>query len=501
MAKVDREELLAVLSDAAPALAKTGTIKERAHYWIDGSKVTSYDGGLGIQLKLPIDTGLHCGLPGKTLTDLLKTSSIVEVELTSKGDDVVLKLGKARMTLAALDPDRDSWPFPKTGKGDGVSIELTEALLASLGKLMFVKPSKQEHPLHGGVVVLPDNKGMVLLVTDSKTIAQCAVDQKNVDCDNVLLPWAFVRALLDLVKPGAILCVTDDYLMVEQGSTRVCSNKLEFPTDYDVAERVDFYLDAVEKLAPIELPGEIKLMLDRARILAGGEVPKVEVGVDGSKLSVSGSWPLGAIDEELTLKKAAKNAATVLFDANLIDRGLAHVKSFKLTSDLFAFYGEGSDDFLYLVAPLQMGAKKETAEGEAMETEKKPRSKKTKASAAEEEGDKPRKPNKDAAEDEDLPSTGRRRSRDAEASEGDADGSEEPEEQEERSSRRRSRDKDEEEPEEQEDRSSRRRSRDKDEDEEGEPEERSSRRRSRDKDEEEPEEQEERSTRRSRRAA
>src|SRR5687767_12853360 len=106
--KFDREELLSSLADASPALAKTDTIPGLDHFWFDGKYVYAYDGGLGVRVPLKLD--LECGLPGKTLLELLKTSALKEVEIEAPKRDATIKMGKSSVTMVTMDLDKMGWP-------------------------------------------------------------------------------------------------------------------------------------------------------------------------------------------------------------------------------------------------------------------------------------------------------------------------------------------------------------------------------------------------------
>ena len=348
----DREELASTLADASPALAKSksATIPGLDHYWFDGDYVYAYDGGLGV--RLVCRTELDCGLPGRVLLELLRTSALKLVSIADpEKKDVVLQLGKSRVKLASLDPDRSAWRFPSSGnkaKAQG-TLTLTEEVLAAISRVSFVRaaPSKETTPraVDNGVTVVPQKNALEFYATDAGSIARTVVGGNPPKAlPRFIAPWAFVDRFLQLAAPGAALHVLEDCLMVESKGVQICSNLLELPPEPDLPVLMARHLRD-EDDPVVELPSGLQAVLDRATILAGQEQALVTVSTEGKALILRGRYGLGSLDEELPLKVKVP-PASAKFRAHMIRRGLGQAKTFMLSPQAIVL--DDGADFVYV---------------------------------------------------------------------------------------------------------------------------------------------------------
>jgi DNA polymerase III sliding clamp (beta) subunit (PCNA family) len=360
----DREELLSVLADGAPALNRTSEIPGLDHFWFDGTYVEAYNGGLGIQLKLKTD--LDCGLPGKPLLDLLRTSALKEVDIEGgDGKPIVIKMGRSRVTLASLPSDRNPWGFMPPSKAKSQpSIILSAELQSAFTRVSFVhRLSKPTQIVHNGITVLVAKDGLELYATDSKSMARTTVKVKPPKAlPDFIAPWGFVERVLTLVEPDSALYVMDDCLMAVGKNTLVCSNVMELPEHPDLGKTMDAF--DTDDLA-VEIPAGLPSVLDRALILAGGaEEPKITIESNGKGLSVHGKYPLGQVDEQFALKSDLEKEEGV-FRSDLVRRGLGVAKTITITSKVLVLR---DDDLLYVVSAMQ-AAKKDKPKASRREKE------------------------------------------------------------------------------------------------------------------------------------
>lgn len=349
----EREELLSVLSDARAALGDSkGIIPELSHFWFDSKYVYAYDGGLGIRLGLK--TELDCGVPGKLLLDILRTSALKQVSLEIVKSNLVVHLGKSKVTIATLPGDRNPWEFPdelprKTVK----ALVLTERIIEALELVSFVKTSKADKTItpkviHLGVTFIPQKSVLELYTTDSRGMAQAVVEERPAtDVPTFLAPWEFVDQVLKLIEPGATLHVLDKCLMVGMPGTLICSNLLELPEAPDLPKTLDRLLSDLPDA--IALPAGIQPILDRANILAGSDDPTLTFVVKDSTLQIQGKYQSGALDEKLPVK-GKMPAVTTKLDAGLLVRGLGKTDTFALGKKAMVLYG--GDNFLYVMAAI-----------------------------------------------------------------------------------------------------------------------------------------------------
>ena len=412
----EREELQSALKDASPALARTPEIPGLECFWFDGKHVYAYNGGLGVRIKLKAD--LDCGLPGKTLMDLIGTSALKQIELDEKDDgDATLKMGKSRVNLAAKAGDKNPWGFPESPeKANNVvdELELTEDVFAAFTKVSFARLSgKPLTAVHNGISVIPSKGTLEFYATDSNSMARLALEVKvGKDLPNFIAPWEFVDRFLALLEPGDMLYVLEDCLVAVGDRAMVCSNLLEFPDHPDMPKTVDELLKDEPLMA--DLPDGLQSVLDRASILSRDkEGAPVKITTSANRLKIEGKYGLGAVSEDLTLKGKV-DAGEASFRAHLIGRGLRHAKTIGMAGSGVLVLKDG-DEFVYLVSSIaepKESKKKRSAdiEDDAEEEAKETKVERRKSKPREDE-DEPRKRRRD--EDEDKPAR-RRRTRDQE---------------------------------------------------------------------------------------
>lgn len=346
----DREELLSALADASPALARTSTIPGLDHFWFDGDFVYAYDGGLGVRVAFKSE--LECGLPGKALLDLLKTSALKQVDMSFDKSDVVIAMGRSKINVVSLDNARSAWAFPLPGKkttdaAQGILV-LSEAVLEAITRVSFARLSgKATRVVENGVTVVPQKSTVEFYATDSASLARTLVKEKvDQDMPRFVAPWAFVDRFLELAEPGAKLLVMEDCLMVESKGVLICSNLLELPDDPDLPKAMAPHLRDKEDEV-VELPLGLQSVLDRAMILSGQEEAVVTFTAEGKLLVLEGRYGLGHLEEELPVKGKMPEV-TAKFPAHLVRRALGQAKTIMLSSKAMVL--DDGVDFVYVLA-------------------------------------------------------------------------------------------------------------------------------------------------------
>jgi len=347
----DREELLAALVNASPALANNFTIPGLDHFWFDGDFVYAYDGGLGVRVAFKSELG--CGLPGKVLLDLLKTSALKQVDMEFDKKDVVLKMGKSKVKLSSLGSDCSAWAFPSPSKkvfdkALGI-LPLTEAVMEAITRVSFARMSgKPKRVIENGVTVIPQRGVVEFYATDSASIARAVVEEDvDKDLPSFILPWPFVDQLLELVEPGASLHVLDDCLMVVGKGVLVCSHTLELGENNGALPTTISPYVRDEGDVVVDIPGGLQAVLDRAMILSGQKETLVSLSVEGKLLIVEGKYGLGSLYEELPIKGKLSEVSTD-FPAHLVRRGLSQAKNILLSTRAMVL--DDGSDFVYVLA-------------------------------------------------------------------------------------------------------------------------------------------------------
>lgn len=343
--KTDREKLTATLARLKPAIKNGGLLLEMSHIWFAGSGAYAFNGELGIRVGL--DSGLECGVPGDVLLNLLGTSSLPEASLDQTDAGLTLRLGKSTSKLAAMSLDRGMWPFPKSKKGDESGEELTKGLLEALARVLVVEAKQAVARVeHKGVLVYESKKGAALCATDSASLALARTDAKLGEAAGRLVPYALAEQVVRSCAAGDRVVFKDDYLAATASSVAL------FHRGVDASDAQDV-LAVAEKLAakhpePVPIPHGFGIALERAAILDSGEDTVVGVELEGATLRVLGKYKHGELDERITIKGGEHPPARGRFLVKLLQRGLKGVKTMSVDDQALIMHdGPG---FMYAVA-------------------------------------------------------------------------------------------------------------------------------------------------------
>lgn len=342
---LNRDALSKALARVAPAVSRGGLVQAMTHYWFTPDEVRGYDGGLGIRLRY--QTGLNCGV-SQALSKLLATSPLSEVELVYEAENhqVRLKMGRSVSKLSALDSDARVWPYPEEPSASVKALPVEGALLEALRQVMFVRVGAPTRVEHFGVTIVPTKRELFLFTTDSISMARARVPMKDTSAleTTALLPRALVEQLVGAGVDSAKLYAQPECLIVLSEDIDLYSNVLDLSSSDDLAD----VFNRITRDLPdaVEIPAGFAAALERAEILAGQADPYVSLAFEGEKLTVSGSYPFGSLNEELELS-AAHPTVTLKVEAPRVRRGLAHSTELSASERLLQL-GDG-DTFAYIV--------------------------------------------------------------------------------------------------------------------------------------------------------
>lgn len=350
MTTFNRAELLETLSQCRLALGTDVTIPELGHFWFNGKSVYAYTGKhLGVRHALPSE--LACGIPGRPLVDLLKTSSLKSVSLDQTKGGVVLQMGKQKVPLATLPIDRLVWPFPKVLPKKG-GLVLSDGLLDAFTRLQFVKLSKQTLTIHHGVLVQVGHEAINCYATDSYSVAQEIIKTRSVSMPEFILSWDMVTALCTMLagQSGPKLWLLNDCIVAGRAGVTIASSLLETHSPSGEKQIPDLPKVMKDRFNGKlqELPKGFAITLERAAILAGASEPTVKTSIDKGVMSLHGKWAIGAVNESIELSGRVESVPETRFQANLISRALKLSDRFSLTERNLAL--AGGDNFRYLLS-------------------------------------------------------------------------------------------------------------------------------------------------------
>jgi hypothetical protein len=346
--KLDRKELIAALERVKPALQSSGSILALKHIWLDGKFLYAYNGALGIRIAWPSKLQ-PCGIPGGVLLGLLESTSAKEVEFdqTTK-TQADLKMGRASATIPLMGIDLNPWPFPEKAPAGPVGVRvlvLTKELIEGLKSVAVIKASKPRRVEHYGVILFPAKDAVTLYTTDSLSLAEISVEGKVAkELAKAVLPYGFVDQLVKLPADSKI-SFTQDFIIAETSTTQVCSNLLDSSGVFDLPELVDKTIYGKGK--PVPVPKDLGEAIERALVLAGGDLEKafLKLSLGKKEFQLSGDLALGMLKEAFPLETAVKESQITV--------RLEHLKTlfkgaeeFAISPKALLLFGKGESLFL-----------------------------------------------------------------------------------------------------------------------------------------------------------
>lgn len=352
--KFDRKELLAGLIRLKSAIRAGASIPELSHMWFHRNYVSAFDGRFGVRVSL--DTDLDCGVPGMALLGLLGTSNLKRVSLEGKSRGLAVGLGRSLSKLKVFDADRDIWPFDEVDEPDvdaGISYELSEDFITALRSVLMIKIAKPTRIEHEGVLVYGEKKKFTMYTTDSSTVARAVVSGKTSLLSGLtFFPRLFAEQLVAQCPAGALLTVMDKHFIAVSTDVELYSQMLDTSTVHDMEGLVARNQEGHPP--PVLLPIGLKDALDRADILASGELAEVHFSIRDNELHLKGSYVHGDLQERFKLEGLDPDVelphpdVELLLTVPLLRRALGVTDTFSASDRSITCYS--GDDFLYMLS-------------------------------------------------------------------------------------------------------------------------------------------------------
>lgn len=193
-----RDELLAALKTAEPALATKGLYPALENFLFKDKTVTAYDDILG--MRVPFAGGIDGCLPGKTILGVLSASGAAEVEVTENGSsEVQLKLGRSKVTLPL--GNEDEFKFDTPPLKEAAAVPCSEELIAALTRASVAVGWDTLQPWSFGVTLALGKKRSNFYATNNLSILRVAAPA--VGAGAFIMPPRFVETLLRQAKKDA----------------------------------------------------------------------------------------------------------------------------------------------------------------------------------------------------------------------------------------------------------------------------------------------------------
>jgi hypothetical protein len=345
--KLDRAPFLQAVTLCKPAIADKSIIQELTFLFSDGATLTAYDDVIGIQV--PFASGLVGGVKGTLLLGMLENATAKQIEIEQDNpDEVLLKSGRFRVTLALLPADRAVYQLPKgKAKPFRLSLSFYEALKACL-------------PALSSKAVLPDQLGISIALhdslrffaTDSNTMAFATMKH---NCDQwpfkqglrVILPAAFAKQLIDIGTDGTTLYLTANEALAETDKGIKLFSRLIFsPKPHDFQRTLEAEMKSVQLFT---IPPRLETMLDRALLIFEHHPEKLiaaQLQIKDGTLRVAAKTKHEALNDSTKLDEIPQDK-TALVVPKRLKRVLPLAERMGLTENGVVLTGK---NVIYLVA-------------------------------------------------------------------------------------------------------------------------------------------------------
>lgn len=346
---MNRVDLLDKLATVAPALAASDLIPVLSHLWFTGTHVMAFNDQIAIST--PCKTEFTGAVPGTVLLNLLKSSRAKEAELLPQDGNLQVKAASSRLKLAMLPKDSFIFEMPKPNVKETLAVDM-KRFVAGIDACMRSVGKDTSSPDTTGVTLTAGESSLSLYSTNNATVSHAAVKlaRKAPFKERVILSASFCEELLALVKgkEQTHVEIYDDHALCVAGGTVLFGRLVESdkPLPFDEIMARHFPASAKKQLVPI--PSKLKLILERATIIAdakGGMVRTAVTVKDGRMRFVTKSDRGEVIDSMQVGEQQPE--VSVMLEARLLKVGYGHFDKMLVAADCCVMAGDGT---LYMVA-------------------------------------------------------------------------------------------------------------------------------------------------------
>ncbi|MDZ4168401.1 MAG: DNA polymerase III subunit beta [Coriobacteriia bacterium] len=364
---IARSELVEALSIVSKGMSSRSTlpILSGIYFSADDGLLTLQSTDLEVSVKHSIpaltDDGGQVVIPGRLLTDIVRSLPEAAVTLETEGDHVLVRCQQSAFTVKTLNSS-DFPKFPEVAVSE--SFKLPSSVLSSMVRKVAKAVSRDEtRAVLTGVLMVIDGPMIKMVATDSYRLAmdEVILEESAGAQIEVVVPG---RALDEATKIAAgssdvIVGVSDNQVVFESGETTFVARRIEgtFPNYKQlVPERSDD--DTVITIATDELAAAVK----RVSLLALHNAPlRVSVSVEDQTLSLSATTQdVGDASEDLMVKVEGKDVE-IAFNHSFMTDGLASVSTDTVSLLIQSAMKPGllrsseGEDFRYLLMPVRLG--------------------------------------------------------------------------------------------------------------------------------------------------
>lgn len=362
---IARAELLDALTVVSKGMSSRSTLPILSGVLFsakDGSvSLQSTDLEVSVRHSVPalIESEGQTVIPGKLLTDIVRSLPEAAVALEVDGDTAVVRCQHSSFTMKTL-PSADFPRFPELSIEKSVS--LPSSLMGSMVKKVSKAVSRDEtRAILTGVLFIIDGHTVKMVATDSYRLAVSEVlleDSESEDLEVVIPGRALEEALrIAPAEQNVKIGITENQVVFEFGETTFVTRKIEgtFPNYKQLLPKET---ETTVTLTTEEFAAAVK----RVSLMALHNTPlKLSVSAEDQTLSLSATTQdVGDASEDVMVKAEGKDVEIAFNHAFLTD-GLASATAEVVRLEIQSALKPGviksvdGDSYLYLLMPVRLG--------------------------------------------------------------------------------------------------------------------------------------------------
>jgi len=341
---MNRKQLIETLELVKPALADDGLVPIFTNFCFDDNVVYAYKDRLGIVATCAV--GETFAVNGKTMLDLLKTSSVTEVEFQLVDDQLLMTAGKSKMKLPYMGKSEFLFEEPEDEKWD-IMLSIDEHMLHGLELCLVTSSNDATMPALMGVTI-KGGKTSYFYSCDGDALSRYQLEESSSKSAQFTIPNEFCKALLNISdKTGnraGQLYVNQEWVLAELDNYKIFGRIIENPEPLDFEKQISKVLKSTPNF--VSVPDTLESALNRARVLADPESKPTVLSIEKGKLKVKTETHLGVANDTLKIDESHKPVEASV-SAKLVSRAIGICDEFALF-EACTVYRSGEDFFLLI---------------------------------------------------------------------------------------------------------------------------------------------------------
>lgn len=318
-------KLINALSIVSKCVPKNDLIKSLSYILFNNGKVIGYNGSQALIIKSKEVRGLSCATPANVTLPLFKSFGSNTVELTHKGNTLLVVCGKTKAKLVTI-PTNNFVFDEKSIPTDGKLVELEQEFFNALDDCSKTVDDK-EITNRCGIYLVTEKKKTVMYSSDGLNISRYRFGKSIIDTD-IMLPDLFCQLLLANKQhfENSEAIVTDSGIAIKSKGITLYTQLPDTdnkPNFKDVCEKYE-----AEDSSYIPVDVNITDAVERCSIILTQDKKPIELALDKGVLTMLSESGYGTMN--IPIKVNSKDTANLTVDATYLEPFIKQVSEFTI---------------------------------------------------------------------------------------------------------------------------------------------------------------------------